>query len=117
MYIYPISKKVGAALGLAIGLAAATPSTPAHADPHTHDEYVVCSNLEAVTPPTTANYYSTLDTMVQVMTNQMGSKLMASTIVDAVTYVCPQYYTLVQNYTAARNPNYNPNYTGIGRTV
>lgn len=62
---------------------------PAKADPHTHDEYIVCAYLD--TYPNKAGVVSIMNKMLE----QMSSKTAADTMYDAVSVVCPQYYDLV----------------------
>jgi hypothetical protein len=86
---------IAAGFFLATGVLLAGSAPSAHADPHTHDMYLMC--LQLASDPTVAG----VDTVVGGWVAQHGhttanDTLGAQTLSDAVTYTCPEYQALVK---------------------
>src|SRR4051812_28677620 len=81
--------------GMAIGAVAAASlscSPAAHADGKLANEYKICQMLEA--NPS----FATIDLIASTLIPVVGIKAAADDVVDATTYICPQYYGLVSSY-------------------
>ena len=72
----------------------------AQADGKLANEYRICQMLEA--NPS----FATIDAIAAGLIPVVGIKAAADDLVDATTYICPQYYGLVQSYASSRT-SYN----------
>jgi hypothetical protein len=85
--------------GMAIGAIAAASlscSPAAHADGKLANEYKICQMLEA--NPS----FATIDYIAAGLVPVVGVKAAADDLVDATTYICPQFAGLVDSYARSR---------------
>lgn len=83
--------------GCLLAMGVLTSPAPAHADAHTHDMYLMCTGLAS--NPTVAGVSSVVSSWIlQQGSSDYSTSLGAQTLIDAVTYTCPEYQGIVREW-------------------
>lgn len=97
----PTRRVLLAGFFMATGVLTAAVVAPASAsaDPHVHDEVMMCQQLD-INPTLGGVEGVAASWMAQFGDSHAAAQLGAETLIDAVTYLCPEYYSLVQQWAA-----------------